>query len=364
MNRNKPIHILGAGLGGLAASIVLARAGAEVHLYERYDVVGKRFQGDLQGIDNWSTQQDVLSLLNSFGIDPTFPSTPFTKVSIFDGKRSFEGHSKEPLFYLVKRGPFPDTLDTALCQQALSYGVQIHYRSTYPQEKAHLIATGPIRRALVASDRGVAFKTDLPNMAVGIFHDDLAYLGYSYLLVANGYGCICTVVFKDFHRLNECFEKTIAAVKKIAPVDLGDVHPVGGVGSFVLNHPLQQGNALLVGEAAGFQDLLWGFGIRTALTSGYLAAQSLLNKENYKMKIDQMITQGMKASVVNRFLWEKLKWNKKPLIPYGFHLPGSLRTQFRLLYNFSPIHRLLYPFASRYVQRTYGQTDSNRYSEN
>jgi len=46
----------------------------------------------------------------------------------------------------------------------------------------------------------------------------------------------------------------------------------------VLNGPA----AAIAGEAAGFQDHLLGFGIRSAIVSGYLAAQQLLGRDDYE----------------------------------------------------------------------------------
>jgi hypothetical protein len=346
-------HIIGAGPAGLCAAIALARAGCEVHVHERYDTVGKRFQGDLQGLENWSCQEDVLDTLRSFGLSVNFEATPFYDVTLTDGKSSIQGSSKEPLFYLVKRGTMPESLDSGLCRQALEHDVQIHYRSSFTLESADIIATGPIRESIIAADKGIVFPSELPNMAVGIFHDDLAYLGYSYLLVSNGYGCLCTVVFKDLHRLNECFERTVEAAKKLYTLNLDKAHPVGGVGSFSLDHPVMLGNARLAGEAGGFQDLLWGFGIRTALTSGYYAARSCLDGQDYSAMIKNGLQPGLKASIVNRFLWETLKLNSRPLIPMMMRLPMALRTSFRFLYSFSPFHKMLYPFALRYIQKQY-----------
>lgn len=354
-----PIHIVGAGPAGLAASIALARAGRDVHVYERNDTVGKRFQGDLQGLENWSSSENVLSLLHTYGIKPNFIATPFHSLILTDGKAMLPFTTKEPLFYLVKRGPFSGSLDNGLCQQALDHGVQIHYESSYPKEKADILATGPIRKAVIAADRGLVFQTTLPNMAYGIFHDELAYLGYSYLLVAEGYGCLCTVVFHQLNRLNSCFERTIEVARRLAPLNLDDARPVGGIGSFSLGHPVQLGATRLVGEAAGFQDLLWGFGIRTAVTSGNLAAQSLLTGSDYPKTIHDTFSAYLKASIVNRFLWEKVKLQQRPLLPFFMRKPFSIRTYFRLLYGFSPLHRLCYPFARRYVKQQYPESVLN-----
>lgn len=356
MEESRIFHIIGAGPAGLSAAIVLAQAGKKVQVHERYDVVGKRFQGDLQGLENWSTEENVMDQLQSYGLPTDFHASPFRSVTVTDGESSFLSHSIEPLFYLVKRGPFPDSLDTALCRKAIAAGVQIQYRSKHPDSAADIIATGPIREAVVAVDKGLTFATDLPNMAVGIFHDDLAYQGYSYLLVAEGYGCLCTVVFNDFHQLNDCFNRTVEMAKHQYSLNLDEAHPVGGVGSFTLNHPTHLGNALLVGEAAGFQDLLWGFGIRTAMTSGYLAAHSLLTNDDYASLVSKHLQPALQASMVNRYLWETVKWKKRPLLPYGLQFPASTRTNFRFLYSFSPLHKLLFPIAQRYIKRHYPQS--------
>ena len=45
------IDILGAGLSGLAAATILAKAGKEVHVHEIRKDSGARFDGDFQGIE-------------------------------------------------------------------------------------------------------------------------------------------------------------------------------------------------------------------------------------------------------------------------------------------------------------------------
>ena len=356
MNRKQSIQIVGAGPGGLGAAITLARAGKTVDVHERYEVVGKRFQGDLQGIENWSTREDVLSLFTQAGLDLSQASVPFRSVTFTDGHRiTFERNSSQPLFYLVKRGVAHDTLDQHLYRQAEQLGVRFHFRSSPPLQEADIVATGPLRKALVAADKGVTFRTSLPNMAVGIFHDELAYLGYSYLLISEGYGCVCTVVFREFHRLNSCFEKTLEVAKRYVKINLSEADSVGGVGSFSLHRTPFLEHALLVGEAAGLQDLLWGFGIRVALRSGQLAAEALLRSTSYEEAVQKHFHPFLKATLVGRFLWEVAKCRGRPLLPFMLALPLPLRFQFRQLYRYSCLHQFLYPKAEKYIGSRYPQ---------
>ena len=69
-NESKPIVIMGAGLSGLAASIILARGGRKVIIHDIRENSGARFDGDFQGLENWTTGTDFFDELREWGIDP------------------------------------------------------------------------------------------------------------------------------------------------------------------------------------------------------------------------------------------------------------------------------------------------------
>ncbi len=81
---------------------------------------------------------------------------------------------------------------------------------------------------------------------------------------------------------------------------------VGGIGCFSSNNIFKNSDRLFIGEAAGLQDMLWGFGMRFAITSGFLAAQSIIKNQNYEKLAKTNFNKKLKASLVNRFLWEKI----------------------------------------------------------
>jgi len=56
-------EIAGAGPAGLTAAIVLAQAGKRVIVHEAKASVGNRFGGDFQGLENWTTHDDVLAVM-------------------------------------------------------------------------------------------------------------------------------------------------------------------------------------------------------------------------------------------------------------------------------------------------------------
>lgn len=102
---NTGVEIVGAGPAGLTAGITMVRNSFRPVIYERHNHVGHRFNGDFQGLENWSSDQDVLEELRSFGIDPTFDHFPFYEC-VFWGPDSqrFKFESDEPLWYLIRRG--------------------------------------------------------------------------------------------------------------------------------------------------------------------------------------------------------------------------------------------------------------------
>lgn len=55
----KKISIIGAGPSGLVAAINLAKAGYNVHVHEKNKDVGMRFDDDFQGLENWTSEEDI-----------------------------------------------------------------------------------------------------------------------------------------------------------------------------------------------------------------------------------------------------------------------------------------------------------------
>ena len=75
------VHIMGAGLSGLAAAIVLAKGGKDVHVHDIREDSGARFDGDFQALENWSMDDDFFDQLVSWGFDiDSFKSTSFDTV--------------------------------------------------------------------------------------------------------------------------------------------------------------------------------------------------------------------------------------------------------------------------------------------
>ena len=359
-----PVRILGAGPAGLAAAVTLAAAGRAVDVYERRRDCGARFGGDLQGLENWSSDEDAADELARCGLDADFHRAPFAEAYQTNGRRVDHMRFPRPAFYLVKRGRAPDTLDQGLKRRALDAGARLRFGETCDPAEADILATGPRGLRPFAVDRGVVFRTDAPDLAVVLLDDRVAHKGYAYLLVTEGYGCLCTMLFDHFATVHAAFAAARDALLARWPIRTWDERPVGGVGHFAGRPRWTGGRALVVGEAAGLQDFLWGFGIRSALRSGVLAAEALLGgalgdplgaaraAEWYGRAAAARFGPLVRSGVVNRALWEVLRHGRYEPAMAALRWGGPYAIM-RAFHRFHPVQRALYPAARRYVRRAY-----------
>ena len=346
----KRIKILGAGLSGLSAAITFAKAGLNVDVFEIHKDVGQRFRGDLEGLENWSEKGDILDEFRKMNIEINFDCDPFSTLSVTNGSRIKKIEFKTPLFYLVKRGPLPGSLDYGLKEQALTLGVAIHFEKTIPYNQADIVAAGPASRKIAGIDKGIVFETKMKDTAILLLNEKAAFRGYAYLLVTKGYGCMGTVVLDNLSFVSSCFEETKRIFSSLVDLHIDNPKKVGGIGSFSTGSVFRKGNTLMVGEAAGLQDFLWGFGMRYAVTSGFLAAQSVLSNEDYVQVARRHFTYKLKASLVNRYLWEKFSRNR-----YSFMVENGriMRSFLYTMHNYNIFQKIVYPVALSYMRKKY-----------
>jgi flavin-dependent dehydrogenase len=272
----QPIPIVGAGPAGLSAAITLARAGLPAVVYERAKTVGSRFHGDFEAIENWTSERDALEEFRAIGIEPGFDHVAIREGIFFDAwGRQRRVRSREAPFYLVRRGSEPGALDRALEAQAIREGVEIRYGTEAPPLREGIVAAGP-RRA-DAIDVGYVFETGMSDGVFAVMADRIAPKGYAYLLVSRGRGTLACCMFDRFREANGFLARTVEFFRRRTGLEMVNPRRFAGTGNMHWPRRSRDGEALRAGEAAGFQDALWGFGIRMAIVSGHLAARALVS---------------------------------------------------------------------------------------
>lgn len=304
----KEVKILGAGPAGLTAAINLAKEGYQVTIFEKEKECGMRFNGDFQGIENWSSQVDVLDDLNLMNIKTNFYFDPIRNCEIYDPDlKKREIRFNKPALYMVRRGDMTESLDLGLKEQALARGVKIVFNKKATQEEADIIAGGPMGPVKIDGiARGIVFDTEMEDTLLLILDDNIAPKGYAYLVIKHGKGCLTTVLFKNFKDAKIYFDRAFERFCKIKSLSITNRKDFGGIGNFFLRKNYEDNGKLIVGEAAGLQDFLFGFGMRYAITSGYLAAKSIVENTSYDTLIKQQLGTQLRISISNRFLFNLL----------------------------------------------------------
>jgi len=335
----------------MAAAITLARAGWRTELFEKNAAVGGRFHGDFQGLENWSHTDDVLDTFSRWGIELDFWIKPLHEVTFYDDAlKAHPVRSRRPLFYLVRRGGNEGSLERGLFQQALDVGVTFHFGARQDRVAgAAIVATGP--RFGDAICVGYVFETNLPDGAWCIVSQRVAPRGYSYLLVAESRATLSSCQFTQLPRWKTYLEATVAAFQQLVPFEMKNPRPFSGYGNLYVQRRLQVGQKRYVGEAAGLQDALWGFGMRNALASGVLAAQSVLNGQDYSGSIERELRPLQRASVVNRLLWETLGDRGFAYFIRKFEPPYDARLRLGQATGVHPLKKLLFPLARWKLQQ-------------
>lgn len=315
---DKEINILGAGISGLACAIILRRNGYNVNVYEKNGYVGKRFNEDWQGLENWSEKIDILKQIESYGIDLSFEYEPSSELTVHYSGKMRTCIANNACYY-VRRGSKEGCLDVALLEQAKKLGVKIYFN--YRQERelpVQVNATGP--RNASGFVKGIKFNTNFENGFHMAFGKNIAKGFYSYLLTRNGHGTIATVYGRDSaSRSEEFLQNTLNYFSDyLDEKELSRGKKFGGFGHFeIRKNYYDENGSMLIGEAGGFQDGFWGFGMRYAFQSANLAAKSIIQNESYNNLIKENLLKKMKHSKRNRLIFEMMGPLAYP-IPYLF----------------------------------------------
>jgi flavin-dependent dehydrogenase len=304
MSDSQPIRIAGAGPSGLAAAIALARGGRSVEVHEAKRDVGTRFIGDIQIIEGSSEREPVPEFLDRIGIETNFYFRPAFGATFYDHRNSARTiRSADPFGYFIHRGAEPNTLDRGLLAQAQRLGVNVLLNSRLQPADADIVATGPAAPDGLAKE--MTWHTADEERVEVFFNHHLAPGGYSYLFILDGIATFGCAIVADFKKIDEYFDHSLHSAQKAHAFTIPSETRTGySYMNFHLKSVSTKNGARYVGEAAGFQDYLFGLGIRYALTTGWLAARSILEERDFDELWQRELAPKQETSLVNRFLYE------------------------------------------------------------
>ncbi len=298
------ILIAGGGIAGLTCAINLAERGFPVEVHEAKRYCGKGIR-DIEFLENWSFREDALDSVRRCHLQPTFAYRAVHSFMAYSPSlRPVPISASAPLMYRVWRGPVPGSIDEALERQATERGVLIRYASKLLEERAKVIAWGPRRPSILIA--GIEFRTPAADAIEVLTDEACAPQFYAYRIVDSGRGVVVTAY--PAHRTDgrHLLGRTMERFQQVRTVGMETVRRFGY--GAALRAPLTavKNGRLYVGEAAGFQDCLFGFGIRYAMLSGFLAARSLAEGEDYDRLCREAFGHRLTVGATNRRLYALL----------------------------------------------------------
>lgn len=305
MPRSEPVRIAGAGPSGLACAIELAQRGIECELYERHPVIGGRFDGDHQILPSFGDQPWGEQILEQLGIaGDRLDQVPLCRARFMDESgRAVEGSSAQPFAWLIRRGPDAGSLDYAMAERCAELGVRVHVGRPLAPDRADVIATGLRRVDGLAVEE--MFRTDAEDRVDVLLDEELAPGGYAYLFISRGEATLGIAALGSFRDLGERLDAARGRFLALGDFDQQNARSAAHGMNFCLAGTAIDEGRPCVGEAAGFQDFLFGLGLRMAVVSGQLSAQAIAEDRDYDALWREALRERMETSIVDRWLYER-----------------------------------------------------------
>ena len=108
----------------------------------------------------------------------------------------------------------------------------------------------------------------------------------------------------DAKNMDRHFDECLARFRQIEDFAISGGRTGASYMTYAIPLAPAAGKGLPAGEAGGFQDYLFGLGIRYALATGEMAARSLLTGRSYEELWREPVGRKRDASLAARFLYE------------------------------------------------------------
>ncbi len=315
--------IIGGGPAGASAAYFLSEAGMKVILFEKQSL--PRYKTCGGGII-----QNVSSIL-PFGFNEVIENYCF-KAEIYDHKArlNFSANRDAPIIMMVMREDF----DNYLLSMAKAFGAKImdetavsdiDFLSDYVnvltsanQIKTKFVLAADGAAGTVSQRIGVKNNvTKLPALEGEIHVNELDYEKYrksarfDFDIIPFGYGWVFP---KNHHlsvgvvRMKKGSENLHLMLEKYLEVlEINEIVKMEKHGFYIpINNGLKKfstGRILLTGDAAALADPVTGEGISSAILSGKLAAEAIIEGNSEKSKVSKIYNEKIKTAIIKEHFY-------------------------------------------------------------
>jgi hypothetical protein len=361
----KQVTIVGAGLSGLTAAIILAREGYDVTVLEQKDAIGgaslqaSATSGqELCFADMTPLDIDAMSRYLGFPLSP--PEGP-ARTPFYNPLPSLRFRAFGELIDLtlpanvqmkmVERGSRPSSLDSYLYRLATESGVRFSFGTPVLTREdfsnlppGSIVATGMFREAFdalgIPYTRAYGFFAGGPApegrspFCVAYYHEHTR--DYAYYANANGVGA--AVLFQRGKPLSDAamawFPQQLREDEGLAFPRWHSIENLVGTPTGSFSNPrLLAGDFILTGTLSGMQDPLMVLGVHGALVSGRIAAMAVQDRQRASGEFRRMNRWWKLGYLTRRLLWATHPWGPRRMIPAVLKLQPHVDQRFLWLLN-------------------------------
>lgn len=303
----KAIKILGAGVSGLTAAIILSKYNYNVEIYEKRPHVGSFFEKDIHSFRNYLYKYDIIDKYNELGIEVPNVYPVYKEFRFSPSMKKIEIYSKgKPLFYNFFRGcDKKESFDVNLFKTAKENGVKFFFNQKVTNDNVDVVASGASSAKMIGYGAYYSGVYNINPHTNYIFLDDrYSPRGYSYILPFNNEAVVVIGSTKAenkeaFKKRFYCLVNNNQVIKNIIKNSKLE-NEIFGYSFYDFPQTAIKNNKLYTGEAAGLVDAATGFGTHYAILSGYFAAMAIVGNKNYDILWKQAFGEELKNQYLVR----------------------------------------------------------------
>jgi flavin-dependent dehydrogenase len=312
------IGIIGAGISGLSCAYFLEKNGIFPHVYERSHRIGNLFTYGEIILNVMTKPHDSLEILNKMGLSLK-PLSILNRLVIKSPRNKIEIKGK--LGYIFERGQGENSIENQIAKNLSSkvfFNINADYESLIKEYDHVVIATGNSMIAKGITEwENVVSASIKGGIAVGDFKPDTVYVWFDRNYANSGFGYLvplgrkkASLILVVTYSLKEEIENLWQEFLYKEGINFSMIETFESELEIGIPKQRKIGKIYLVGNAGGFLDPAFGFGLINSIMSSSYCAFSILRGDNYEEKVKNL---QKKLNNLRRIREKMDKWTNEDI---------------------------------------------------